>query len=480
MWAAAEPDEELEMAIIRRIGMPENDSETRAIRRLAKGLPDSYLVFHNFELTTGRGLPYEYDIAVLAPHALYHVEVKGYRGLIRGNSQQWVFENGSVYPSPIPLANKKTKILASKLRQHSRRLDDVFVDTLLLLTDDDAKIKINDDQVGRVLHVRQALQRLEDPAQLPVAGGNVTPLYDLVCGAMSMNRPTKRVQQIGLYDVLLKVDQDDRFTTFLTQHRYIETCPKTLLKVYHLDVYASDEEKQYRIREIFHGQDAMRLLGTHPNLVRTGDMFAWNDDSFVEPQEYLDQGMSLETLLDKDVVAKATWEVKTRAIRALAAGLKHAHRHGVIHRDVRPRNILVAPHCIKLGNFDLAYIPDAPNLSIAKTVREHFDRRYVAPAVWLDPRDAVPASDIYSLGLVFYTVLTGQPPRHDVEVVLETNESAIDVQLLEHELSRSDSPHFTKDPTVAAQVIARMCAPQRSDRYASFEEVLEDLAIVDA
>jgi hypothetical protein len=41
----------------------------------------------------------------------------------------------------------------------------------------------------------------------------------MVCGAMSMSRPTKRVQQIGLYDVLLKVDQDDRFTTFLTRHR---------------------------------------------------------------------------------------------------------------------------------------------------------------------------------------------------------------------------------------------------------------------
>jgi hypothetical protein len=57
MWAAAMPDEEMEMAIVRRIGMPENDSETRAIRRLAKGLPDNYVVFQNFELTTGRGLP---------------------------------------------------------------------------------------------------------------------------------------------------------------------------------------------------------------------------------------------------------------------------------------------------------------------------------------------------------------------------------------------------------------------------------------
>jgi hypothetical protein len=126
------------MAIIHRIGMPENDSETKAIKRLGKNLPDDYFVIHNFELTTGRGLPYEYDIAVLSPHALYHLEVKGYHGAIRGNPLQWVFENGSVYPSPIPLANKKSKVLAGKLRQYSRRLDEVFVETLIVLTDDQA------------------------------------------------------------------------------------------------------------------------------------------------------------------------------------------------------------------------------------------------------------------------------------------------------------------------------------------------------
>src|SRR5262245_59042056 len=61
------------MAIIHRIGTPENDSEARAIKRFAKELPDECFVFHNFEVTTGRGLPYEYDIAVLTPHALYHL-----------------------------------------------------------------------------------------------------------------------------------------------------------------------------------------------------------------------------------------------------------------------------------------------------------------------------------------------------------------------------------------------------------------------
>jgi hypothetical protein len=466
------------MAIIHRIGAPETDSEARAIKRFGKDLPDDYFVFHNFELTTGRGLPYEYDIAVLTPHALYHLEVKGYHGEIRGNPLQWTFENGGVYPSPIPLANKKTKILAGKLRQHSRRLDGVFVETLILLTEDHARAKLNDDQAGRVVHLRDAIDRLCDPKYLPVSTGNVSVLHDMVCDALFTTRPAQKVKQIGLYDIVEKLAQDDRFTTFLARHRFIHTQPLTVLKLYHLDVYAPAEERQYRLREIFHGQDGTRLLGAHPNLVRTGDMFAWSDDAFVEPTEYVEGGQILEVLLGEHRERALTWEEKTQIIKAVAAGLAHAHRHGVIHRDVRPRNIVVGPRgVVKLGNFDLAYIPGAPNLSIANSVRDHFDRRYVAPAVWEDPRDVVPASDVYSLGLVFYQLITGEPPLHDVEAVLAGRGPALDLDRLTATLSRKGAPDFMSDPAGAAEIIGRMCAPARSDRYATLAEALEDLAI---
>jgi serine/threonine protein kinase len=219
----------------------------------------------------------------------------------------------------------------------------------------------------------------------------------------------------------------------------------------------------------------------HPNLVRCGDMFTWNDDSFVEPVGYAEGGQLLEWLLDKHSEQTLTWDEKTRIIKGVAVGLAHAHKHGVIHRDVRPRNIVIAPGgLVKLGNFDLAYIPNAPNLSIADSVREHLDRRYVAPAVWENPRDVVPASDVYSLGLVFYQLITGQPPRHDVEAVLAGKGPAIDTELLFAALNRAGSPNFMSDPAGATEIITRMCVPQRSDRYATLAEALEDLAICEA
>src|SRR5262249_42095338 len=150
---------------------------------------------------------------------------------------------GSVYPSPIPLANKKTKILAGKLKQYSQRLDQVFVDTLILLTEDRARAKLKDDQAGRVVHLREAIERLCGPRFLPVSTGNVTALHDMVCEALFTTKPAQKIQRIGLYDIVRKLDQDERFTVFLARHRFIQSQPLTVLKVYHLDVYATADDK---------------------------------------------------------------------------------------------------------------------------------------------------------------------------------------------------------------------------------------------
>ena len=109
-------------------------------------------------------------------------------------------------------------------------------------------------------------------------------------------------------------------------------------------------------------------------------------------------------------------------------------------------------------------------------MRDYFDPRYVAPAVWENPSDVVPASDVYSLGLVFYQLITGQPPKHDVEAVLAGKGPAIDQKLLAEELRRSGAQG---DWAGAAEIIARMCAPERADRYATVAGVMEDLSICD-
>ena len=468
-------------ATIHRIGEPENPSEAKAIRKLAEVLPEGFFIFHNFELTTGHGLPYEYDIAVVGEYAVYHVEVKGYHGAIKGNHMQWVFENGGVMPSPIPLANKKTKILASKLRAHSRQLDSVWTETVILLTDDGAKVSVRDDQAHRIVTLGQVFDALTDPKRLPVSVSSIRRHHDAICEALFGSRPSKKVSRIGLYDVIEKINQTEQKAVYLAAHRYIRTRPKTILKIYHFDVYATQPEKDRQIEAIFHDQNAVRLLGVHPNIVHTGDIFAWEDNKFVLSTEYVDGGRPLEALLAKEEDRQIKWVEKASIIQKLASGLRHCHRAGIIHRDVRPLNVVMGRRGeVKLVNFDLALIQNSPAVKDPEDMKKRLDRRYVAPEVWKDPHSATPASDVYSLGVVFYELITSHRPYEDVEAVARAGKVPLDRAKLLAELATPGSEDFMDSPEDAAGVIEKMCEVDPKARYRSMDEVAEDLSILAA
>lgn len=465
------------MATIQRVGEPENQSEAKAITALASALPDDYTLVHNFELTTGRGLPYEYDLAVIGPFAVWHVEVKGYRGTIQGNQHHWVLDSGYRQPSPIPLANKKSKILASTLRKHDRRLDDVFVETAILLSDERTSLRVQDPQAQKIVRLDQAAEHFTDPSRLPVRPRQIGHLHDAILSGLVGLRPRRRVKQIGLYDVLERINQTEERTVFLAKHRYIRTRPRTILKVFHFDIYTSEEERQRQIEAIFHDQDALRLLGVHPNLIDTSDMFAWDDNKFVLPTEYVEQGRTLEEVLAEAADRAISWREKADIIVGTARGLRHAHMRGVIHRDVRPLSVVVGPGGLaKVVNFDLALLQHAPQLSTPKGLERRLDPRYSAPEVWRDPACADARADIYSLGILFYELITSQRPYASVEDL--EGEVPLDRELLLRELSTPGSEDFMASPQDAVDVITRMCAFDREARYPTLAGVLEDLSIL--
>ncbi|MBI2899849.1 MAG: protein kinase [Planctomycetes bacterium] len=467
------------MAIVQRIGDPENESEAKAIQELARSLPADYVVAHNFEVATDHGLPYEFDVVVIGEWAVYHCEVKGYRGPISGDRLQWRFENGGVYPSPIPLANKKSKILSTRLAARTRGLDKVWVETVILLTDEQARVKIRDEQASRVLHLGEAAAYLTDPSRLPVRTESILPLHNEICEVVFGTRPAKKVKEIGLYTVLEKIGQFRNRVSYLAEHRYIRMRPKTVLKVFHYNVYASKGSKDTQIRMIFHDQEALRLLSSHPNILQTGDFFAWEGDKFVLPTEYIEQGRPLESLLDKEEDRKISWSEKRRIVQGIAEGLRHCHRGGVIHRDVRPLNVVVAPSGdVKLVNFDLARIKGAPaELQVAE-IEERLDPRYTAPEVWHAASAANEASDVYSLGILFYELITSRRPYAHVDEAIARKAVPLDRELLLRELSTPGSEDFMRHPADAAEAIARMCSFDAAARYSSMGDVIEDLDLI--
>ncbi len=104
------------MAKVIKIGEPVNEAERAAIRHLRDKLPDTFTIVHNFEIAR-HDETFEVDIAVIGPHAVYLVDVKGTHGLIDVSGPKWYPEGRRPFTSPL-----------LKLRGHSRTLKGMITD----------------------------------------------------------------------------------------------------------------------------------------------------------------------------------------------------------------------------------------------------------------------------------------------------------------------------------------------------------------
>ncbi|WP_408056589.1 serine/threonine-protein kinase [Streptomyces gardneri] len=160
-------------------------------------------------------------------------------------------------------------------------------------------------------------------------------------------------------------------------------------------------------------QTAARL--SHPHVVGVFDFGTWDGKLFLVME--LVEGDSLAGSPSDPLVLPAE-RVAVVAAHA-AAGLAAAHRQGVVHRDIKPGNLLVdAEGTVKLADFGIARFVDDPSAALTTTGQIVGTGLYLAPERALG-QPASSASDVYSLGCVLYQLLTGQPPfRADTATAL--------------------------------------------------------------
>lgn len=163
------------MAKVIPIGQPANDAERTAIAHLRDHLPDRFILLHNFEIER-QGERFEIDLALLAPHALYLIDVKGTRGLIDVHGPKWYPDGRAPYPSPLAKLRGHARTIKGLItRAHPGRaeLDGVYVDAIVLLTAPDAHLNDPADQDGK------SVVKLLTEALPPLRGALETVLADL-------------------------------------------------------------------------------------------------------------------------------------------------------------------------------------------------------------------------------------------------------------------------------------------------------------
>ena len=151
-------------------------------------------------------------------------------------------------------------------------------------------------------------------------------------------------------------------------------------------------------------QTAARL--SHPHLVAVFDFGAWEDRFYLVME--LVEGRSLSDLLAAQETVHP--EYVARIAGEAAAGLAAAHRQGVVHRDIKPGNLMLdAEGSVKIGDFGIAQFVDDPATALTTAGQIVGTSLYLAPERALG-RTADSASDMYSLGCVIYQLLVGHPP----------------------------------------------------------------------
>jgi serine/threonine-protein kinase len=205
----------------------------------------------------------------------------------------------------------------------------------------------------------------------------------------------------------------------------------------------------------------------HPNIAAVYNFIRENERCYIV-MEYVD-GQSLEAILRQR--GALPWTEAIAIARQALEGLEHAHRSGIVHRDVKPANIMLARDgTVKLMDFGIARI-----LETARLTREgHLvgTLEYMSPEQVLG-QDVDARADLYAMGIVLYQALTGVLPFP----------SSSDYDMIRAQVERQPAPPRTlcaEIPAALDAVLLRALAKAREERFQSASELSEALAAVAA
>src|SRR5665213_3070209 len=202
---------------------------------------------------------------------------------------------------------------------------------------------------------------------------------------------------------------------------------------------------------------------SHPNIV---PVFDWGEDNgtYFIVMEFVD-GRALSSILR---TAGPLHPDRAAEIAADVAGaLAYAHRHGVVHRDVKPGNVLITEEgTIKVTDFGIARAVNTEE-SLTQTGAVMGTATYFSPeqaeGIGVDPR-----SDIYSLGVVLFEMVTGRAPFLGDTPVAVASKHVRDIPPVPREINPSIPPTFEA-------IILKSMAKDPDHRYATAEELRADL-----
>lgn len=456
------------------IGEPAHDAERQALRYLVEGLPPEYTVYGNAWLVERSGVVFELDAVVVAPHAIFVVEIKSYRGRIEGTDNDWWLPEK--IRSPLKLNRVTSQVLKTHLRNASYQAGQVWTEGLVFLsatTDVGVRGPASNDRVHTRKTILAALQdqalieRLSQGRAQTSASLAERELLELFTGAQSGPRPVRRVRE---YEVVETFDHHDTFTELLGRNTL--SSAERVLRIYSIPPLATDAQRDRVVDRARWEAQVLGRLGRSEGVLTADPPFS-DEAGIVLPLEYF-KGITLTTWVerygpDARGKEKADLRVRTDLWMAIAQTLDETHRQGVVHRLLRPDVVLVEdkqePTQIRVTGFDLAkQMTSDATISFTSVADDRLV--YAAPEVVTAFSSAEPASDQFSLGAMLALLLTGRPLFESTRQLMAARR-----------LMRRVRDIAQRIPLSLDEAVGRMVELRPTDRYASLSEAIETVRV---
>ena len=228
-----------------------------------------------------------------------------------------------------------------------------------------------------------------------------------------------------------------------------------------IKILKSDLAQNEEFRRRFNAESQAVAQLSHPNIVSVYDVSRGGDTEYIV-MELID-GITLKQYMEKR--GQLNWRESLHFITQIMRGLSHAHSRGIIHRDIKPQNIMVLRDgSVKVADFGIACLADS-----AQTLTQEAlgSVHYISPEQARGDRPDA-RSDIYSSGVVLYEMLTGRLPFE--------GESAVSVAI-QHLSSIPLAPREI-NPDIPEQlelICMKAMAPDLEHRYQSADAMIADL-----
>jgi serine/threonine protein kinase len=393
-----------------------NAGEKRLLEFLELNLPDEYFLIPNIEITStnprnNRTQVWEYDLIVVAPHAIYNIENKDWKGRIEGDDNYW-YINDRQKPNPLKTGRQKTAILASKLKENEFKWGKAWVQNMVTLSYPNSDPPYLLQEAGNLTFElnEELIRYITSPHSVGTVENNIVGIQkkitDFLIGKQNQ-KSAKEKREVEGYEIIEVLQLETNFTEFLVKPKGVTSSIRKRVKEYSLQVNGLSSKELKHHEEVIKNQyKALHKIKAKPFILNVEFKIDEENHLFYEISDFLDEN-SLRTEARQRTF---TFNEKINIIHNVMAALKEAHKENIFHRDINPDNIYMSSGYAYLGNFGKSYFTDhdEQGYTVMATLNESNTTAY--HPLELTVGDASRASDVYSLGVLIYWLFTEKEP----------------------------------------------------------------------